>query len=74
VRRVYSLIATILLLNAYSVGQTQAPSGSPSSVQAAARTELTPEQIIQKFAEKETEFYEAWMQYTYTQSAVRKRQ
>ena len=32
--------------------------------------ELTPEQIIQKFSDKETEFYEAWMRYAYTQTAV----
>jgi len=31
--------------------------------------ELTPEQIIEKFSEKEEEFFEAWMQYTYTQTA-----
>jgi hypothetical protein len=31
---------------------------------------LTPEEIIQKFTEKESEFYEAWMRYTYVQTAV----
>ena len=31
---------------------------------------LTPEEIIQKFTEKESEFYAAWMRYTYTQTAV----
>ncbi len=43
---------------------------SLSQAQTAGREELTPDQIIQRFAEKETEFYEAWMQYTYTQTAV----
>jgi hypothetical protein len=33
------------------------------------KADLTPEEIIQAFAAKETEFYEAWMQYTYRQIA-----
>jgi hypothetical protein len=40
-----------------------------STAQPAPKGDLTPEQVIQRFAEKETEFYEAWMQYTYTQTA-----
>jgi len=31
--------------------------------------DLTPEDIIRKFSAKETEFYQAWMQYTYHQTA-----
>ena len=31
--------------------------------------DLSPEEIIRQFAAKETEFYEAWMQYTYHQVA-----
>jgi len=31
--------------------------------------DLTPEQIIKAFSAKETEFYQAWMQYTYHQTA-----
>jgi hypothetical protein len=34
------------------------------------KDEPTPEEIIKAFSEKETEFYEAWMRYTYTQTAV----
>ena len=41
----------------------QAPSPGPP------RKELTPEEIIKAFSEKETEFYEAWMQYSYRQNA-----
>ena len=33
-------------------------------------TELTPEQIIKAFSEKETEFFNAWKRYTYTQTAI----
>jgi hypothetical protein len=32
-------------------------------------TDLTPEEIIRRFSAKETEFYEAWMQYSYHQVA-----
>jgi hypothetical protein len=31
--------------------------------------EMTPEEIIRAFSEKETKFYEAWMQYAYKQTA-----
>ena len=32
-------------------------------------TDIAPEEIIRRFAAKETEFYEAWMQYSYHQVA-----
>ena len=32
--------------------------------------ELNPDEIIEIFTEKESEFYEAWMRYTYVQTAV----
>lgn len=38
--------------------------------QETSEAELSPEQIIQKFSEKESEFFEAWKRYTYTQTAV----
>ena len=31
--------------------------------------ELAPDEIIRRFSAKETEFYQAWMQYTYRQIA-----
>jgi outer membrane lipoprotein-sorting protein len=37
--------------------------------QAPSKADLSPAQIIQQFAQKESEFYEAWMQYAYTQTA-----
>ncbi len=37
--------------------------------QAAAKKELTPDEIIKEFSTKETEFYEAWKEYTYHQVA-----
>jgi hypothetical protein len=48
---------------------------SPTAGQPPAGKEVTqsssipPEEIIKKFSAKETEFYEAWMQYTYHQTA-----
>jgi outer membrane lipoprotein-sorting protein len=33
------------------------------------QTNLSPDQIIKKFAEKEGEFYDAWMEYAYIQTA-----
>jgi len=49
--------------------RAQEDSKPPSDARAASRKSLTPEEIIQQFAQKETEFYEAWIQYMYTQTA-----
>jgi hypothetical protein len=43
--------------------------GAQSTQQSTAKKELTPEEIIKAFAAKESEFYEAWKQYTYRQIA-----
>jgi hypothetical protein len=40
-----------------------------TSAGVAPSTELAPEEIIKRFSARETEFYEAWMQYTYHQVA-----
>ena len=55
-----------------SQSRAQAPDQQESrpESQSAAEKDLTPEQIIEQFAQKESEFYEAWMQYMYTQTAV----
>ena len=44
-------------------------SGQSGAQTASKAEQLTPDQIIQKFAAKESEFYQAWMQYTYVQTA-----
>jgi len=62
VRYAYISVVAAILLGGYSQAQQSATVPSP-------KADLTPEQIIQRFAEKEAEFYEAWMQYTYTQTA-----
>lgn len=50
-----------------SASQAQSPTQAESSK--AARANLTPEEIIQAFSAKESEFREAWIQYTYRQIA-----
>jgi hypothetical protein len=60
----------LILLGGHFHALTRPQQTSQSDPQAAAKADLMPEQIIQKFAEKETEFYEAWTQYTYTQTAT----
>jgi hypothetical protein len=50
-------------------GRAQEDSKPPSAARSASRKSLTPEEIIRQFARKETEFYEAWIQYMYTQTA-----
>ncbi len=53
----------------------QSPAQSPPATQstpqakAPAGKDLSPEKIIRAFSAKETEFYEAWMEYAYHQSA-----
>jgi hypothetical protein len=63
-----SILAWILLGGHFALTKPQ--QASPPGAQTADKADLTPEQIIRKFAEKEAEFYEAWMQYTYTQTAT----
>ncbi len=57
------------LFAAQSTTQTQNESQSKTGVAATPAKDLTPEEIIRRFSAKETEFYEAWMEYTYHQIA-----
>ena len=57
------------LLAAQSTAPTQSEGQSKTGVAAAPAKDLAPEEIIRKFSAKETEFYEAWMEYTYHQTA-----
>jgi hypothetical protein len=47
--------------------QAQVASQPEAHKTAAPATDLPPDEIIRRFAAKETEFYEAWMQYAYHQ-------
>jgi hypothetical protein len=60
----------MVLLIAGSWSRAQNRQGSAPQARQATAEELSPDQIIQKFAAKEAEFFDAWMQYTYTQIAV----
>ena len=62
-RCTHFIVAAILLCGC-SFAQTQAPPESRS-----AKDDPAPEQIIREFTQKETEFFEAWMQYAYTERA-----
>jgi hypothetical protein len=66
-------IALLLILPALSqaaaIAQTQKADTQQSQVKSSQTTELSPEEIIRRFSAKETEFYDAWMQYTYHQVA-----
>jgi hypothetical protein len=65
VRYRYVFLVALILLSGYSGAQTPSQKKTQSP-----KAEPAPEEIIQKFAQKETEFYEAWMQYAYTQRAT----
>jgi outer membrane lipoprotein-sorting protein len=45
------------------------PPSPPAQAQSAPAKDLTPEEVIKAFSAKETEFYEAWIQYAYQQDA-----
>jgi hypothetical protein len=50
--------------------QTGLQPATQPAIQNAPDGNRTPEQIIRRFAEKESEFFDAWMQYAYTQTAT----
>jgi hypothetical protein len=69
VRIAYLSMVTMMLMIGMPGTRAQDNSKPPSPDRSASRKSLTPEEIIQQFAKKETEFYEAWIQYMYTQTA-----
>jgi hypothetical protein len=60
----------LILLSGGPLSKSQLKSAPLQADQTAARVDLSSEQIIQQFTQKETEFYDAWIQYAYTQTAV----
>ena len=60
----YANIALLIFLLSASV-----PAQQPAPPQANTGKNLTPEEVIKAFSAKESEFYDAWMQYTYRQTA-----
>jgi len=73
--RVGRLGCLVLLVLTAGISRAQTPARSQNTEQTKAQPaaqralELQPEEIIKKFSQRETEFYEAWMQYTYHQTA-----
>jgi hypothetical protein len=63
--RFLKLVSMILIVCGLQ-GLYGADEGAPS---VEAGKDPSPEEIIKKFTEKETEFYKAWMNYTYVQNA-----
>ncbi|MDR1726714.1 MAG: hypothetical protein LBT74_02090 [Acidobacteriota bacterium] len=65
-------LAALLLAGAAGVwarAQSTAAGARGAGGGKAVAQEPTPEEIIKQFTEKETEFYKAWMNYTYRQTA-----
>ena len=60
-RPVPSIVSLVLVAAWFAGGQLQS--------QEAGKGDLSPEEVITAFSAKETEFYEAWKQYTYRQIA-----
>ncbi|MBN1567848.1 MAG: hypothetical protein JXA73_08360 [Acidobacteria bacterium] len=65
-KKVCIVTMAILLWTGYA---EKPVSGAPES-QSVTKQDLSPEQIIRQFTQKESEFYEAWMHYMYRQIAV----
>jgi hypothetical protein len=63
-------VVAFIILSAYGNSAPGPQSGTGSAVQSSPKEEPTPDQVIQQFTQKESEFYEAWMQYTYTQTST----
>jgi hypothetical protein len=64
------IISSLLLVGALFLPAVSAQSITPSADSPILKQELAPDQIIQRFSEKETEFHKAWLHYTYEQTAI----
>jgi hypothetical protein len=64
VRSIYIALVAAALLSGYSSAQIKPEAQSATR---SPEEKRTPEQIIQKLSEKESEFYKAWMLYSFTQ-------
>ena len=71
--RCFRFLASLLLFSGllWSQSPTQSQQGISSETHGAGAPagDLPPEEIIRRFSAKETEFYDAWMQYAYHQIA-----
>lgn len=69
IRFVAILIVLTALLWIQAPGRAQNSPGADAQTAPAPAEEMQPDEIIRRFAAKETEFYEAWKQYSYHQVA-----
>ncbi len=69
-RYAYIFIAALILLSGHTGVETGIYAAADFANQSAAKQDPAPEEIIEKFTQKETEFYNAWKQYTYTQTTA----
>ncbi len=69
-RNIFVFVVAALLSAGYSGAWPEDAGSAQSSESSAAKEDLAPEEIIRRLTQKETEFYEAWIQYTYTQIAT----
>ncbi len=66
------IVATTMLAGlsqAQTQPQAQPQTQPPAQTAAPEKKNLTPEQVIKEFSAKETEFYDAWKEYAYKQTA-----
>ena len=67
------VLSAALALTALSWARAQSETTSAATARTQPRTDdrndLSPQEIVRRFAAKESEFYEAWKQYTYRQTA-----
>jgi hypothetical protein len=63
----FAFLATLLLFMSPAQAQTKPQAQQQAPV--TGEKVLAPEEIIRAFSDRETEFYEAWKQYTYRQTA-----
>ncbi len=68
--RIVCLVATILITGwSWAQEQTQIQPPVRPQTQAADKKNLSPDDVIKEFSAKETDFYEAWKEYAYKQTA-----
>jgi hypothetical protein len=70
VRYIYAFIASLILLSGHLSVETGLCAAADSADETAGKEDPAPEEIIEMFTQKETEFYSAWKQYTYTQTTA----
>jgi hypothetical protein len=69
-RTIVKLISRLVVAAGFLFAGFYAQSYASAVDESISNKDLSPDKIIQKFAENETEFHKAWLKYTYKQTAV----